>query len=165
MLKPMPRHLYEDDILLWSEQQADRLRRLAQGERVNDLDWEHLVQEVEDLGLSELNAVRSHLRLMLVHLLKIVGWPDDQAVGHWRSEAISFQADAQNRFSPSMRQRIDLPAIYRKALEQIDAMRIGGQPAQPSWPAACPATLDELLSEPVAVLEGRLRGQPDSASA
>jgi hypothetical protein len=29
-------NLYDTDILLWSEQQADLLRRLAAGERVND---------------------------------------------------------------------------------------------------------------------------------
>ena len=31
----MPDGLYERDALLWSEQQADLLRRLAEGERLN----------------------------------------------------------------------------------------------------------------------------------
>ena len=49
--------LYEHDVLAWSEQQAQTLRRLARGERVNDaVDWLHLIEEVEDLGRSELRA-------------------------------------------------------------------------------------------------------------
>jgi hypothetical protein len=85
----MPNDLYERDILSWSEHQADLLRRLARGERVNDVDWEHVVEEIEDAGLFELNAVRSYLRLMLVHLLKLQGWPDNPAADHWRRECPS----------------------------------------------------------------------------
>jgi hypothetical protein len=69
----MPDDLYERDILTWSEHQADLLRRLARGERVNDVDWPHIVEEIEDVGLSELNAVKNHLRLMLLHLLELAG--------------------------------------------------------------------------------------------
>src|SRR5215470_15760572 len=42
--------LYEDDILLWSEQQAELLRRRA----ANDLDWANLAEEIEDVGKSQL---------------------------------------------------------------------------------------------------------------
>ncbi len=37
----MPDGLYDSDTLIWSETQADLLRRLAAGERVDaDIDWE-----------------------------------------------------------------------------------------------------------------------------
>ncbi len=62
--------LYEQDILLWSEQQAELLRRLARGERVNGVDWAHVVEEIEDVGNSELHAVTSLLRQAVVHLLR-----------------------------------------------------------------------------------------------
>jgi hypothetical protein len=51
---------------------------------VSDVDWEHVVEEIEDVGLSELNAVHRYLRLRLVHLLKLQGSPDNAAAGHWR---------------------------------------------------------------------------------
>ena len=70
--------------------QADLLRRVARGERVNEVDWEHVIEEIEDVGLSELNAVQSYLRLMLVHLLKVHCWPESPSVGHWRGEIVSF---------------------------------------------------------------------------
>ena len=46
--------LYGDDIHLWSERQGALLRRLAAGEAVTDqVDWQHVVEEIEDLGRSD----------------------------------------------------------------------------------------------------------------
>jgi hypothetical protein len=150
----MPNDLYERDILSWSEHQADLLRRLARGERVNDVDWEHVVEEIDDVGLSELNAVRSYLRLMLVHLLKLQGWPDSPAADHWRRKIVSFQSDAMQRFAPSMRLRVDLASLYARALNELKDTRFDDVSPQP-WSAACPVGLDELLNEDRGTLEGR----------
>jgi hypothetical protein len=151
----MPDGLYDRDILSWSEHQADLLRRLARGERVNDVDWEHVVEEIEDVGLSELHAVESYLDLMLVHLLKVRGWPNSPSVPHWRTEIGSFQKNAARRFSPSMRQRIDLAKLYTDALEQLEGVDYDDA-APLAWPVACPFTLDDLLTERRVVLEERL---------
>ena len=151
----MPDDLYDRDILIWSEQQADLLRRAARGERVNDLDWAHVVEEIEDVGLSQLNSVKSYLRLMIVHLLKIQGWPNSTSRNHWRQEINSFQSDAEQRFTPSMRQRIELERLYRKALEQLEDAEFDGIPPSP-WPLLCPFTLDQLLFSKRADLERQL---------
>ncbi len=138
--------LYETDILVWSEQQAELLRRLAHGERVNDqLDWEHLIEEVESVGSEQLHAVESLLLQALVHMLKAQGWPLARDVENWRADARGFRAQAANRFAPSMRQRLDLARIYRQALRAVPAT-MDGQPPQP-LPDACPVTLDELLGD------------------
>jgi hypothetical protein len=152
----MPDDLYDRDVLAWSAQQADLLRRLARGERVNGIDWAHVAEEIEDVGISELNAVRSHLRLLLVHLLKLRGWPDSPSVGHWRGEVVSFQADAAQRFAPSMRQKIDLSQIHLRACAQIRAVSYDGRTAG-ALPDSCPFTLDELLTGDPHDLETRIR--------
>src|SRR3954469_17700842 len=90
----MPDDLYDGDALAWSQHQAGPLRRVARGERVNEVDWEHAIEEIEDVGLSELDTVRSHLRLMLVHRLKVHCWPESPSVGHWRGEIISLRGAA-----------------------------------------------------------------------
>jgi hypothetical protein len=148
----MPDDLYDRDILAWSERQAQLLRRVAGGERLNDVDWTHVVEEIEDVGLSELNAVQSYLRQILVHLLKLHGWPTLGACRHWRSEVVAFQTDAQQRFAPSMRQRIDLEAIYVRAGLQIEPLRYGSKPPLAA-PSTCPVTLDEVLSKACLDLE------------
>jgi hypothetical protein len=155
----MPDGLYERDILSWSEHQADLLRRLARGERVNDVDWTHVVEEIEDVGLSELHAVESYLDLILVHLLKVHGWPNSLSIRHWRTEIASFQKNAVRRFSPSMRQRIDLAKLYSDALEQLEGVDYDDI-APRALPVAFPFTLDELLTERRATLEERMNEQP-----
>jgi hypothetical protein len=137
--------LYDEDYLLWSEHQAALLRRLAAGERVNaEIDWPNLLEEVEDVGLSGLRAVKSLLRQALLHMLKAQAWPLSRDAAKWRQDALEFQFQAQDAFTPSMRQRIDLDAIYAKALASMPTA-IDGQPPGPV-PAVCPVTLDELLS-------------------
>jgi hypothetical protein len=148
----MPDDLHDRDVLAWSEHQIALLRRAARGERVIDIDWTHVVEEIEDVGLSELNAVHACLRQILAHLLKLHGWPTLGACRHWRSEIVAFQTDAQRRFTPSMRQRIDLETIYARAVLQIEPLRYGGA-AGVVPPESCPFSLDELLTAPCGTLE------------
>lgn len=152
---PMPDDLYDRDILAWSEHQSALLRRVARGERLNDVDWEHVVEEIEDVGLSELNATRAHLRQMMAHLLKIHGWPDHSACRHWRSEVVVFQTGLADHFAPSMRQRIDLAALYQRVLAQLAPLTYDDQPPRP-FPRDCPFTLDDLLKGDVPEMEARL---------
>ena len=142
---------YERDILAWSLHQADLLRRVASGKRVNDVDWSHVVEEIEDVGLSQLNAVRSCLRQMLVHLLKLHLSPDSAAANHWGQGVMTFQADAEQRFSPPMRQLIDVDAIYARAARQVRGAEMDGVPAV-ALPDRCPVGLDALLTQDVAGL-------------
>lgn len=48
----MAEDLYEADFYLWSQRQAEALRSRSH----NRLDWEHLAEEVEDLGGSQKRA-------------------------------------------------------------------------------------------------------------
>ena len=137
--------LYDRDIVLWSEQQAEHLRRYAAGERVNsaDLDWPNIVEEIESVGNSELRAVESLLLQALAHALKIQAWPGARDVDHWRMEARLFREQARRRFVPSMRQRIDAADLYASA-RRVLLRRMDGQPSLPV-PETCPDMLDQLL--------------------
>jgi Domain of unknown function DUF29 len=140
--------LYDDDILLWSEQQAALLRRLANGERVNDqLDWENLIEEIETVGRSELHAVESHLVQALLHDLKAKAWPLARDVPHWRAEACGHRADARRAFAPSMRQKIDLAELFRDAMRRMPESIDNIQPLP--VPTECPfATVEALIAAP-----------------
>jgi hypothetical protein len=138
--------LYETDILEWSGNQAALLRRLAAGERVNDLvDWGNVVEEIEGVGNEQLHAVSSLLTRAMEHRLKAVGWPDLRDVPHWQAEARRFAIDAADRFTPSMRQRLDLARLYRRALRILPEHMDGKPPL--ALPAECPWSLQELLAE------------------
>lgn len=58
--------LYEQDILLWSEDTAAKLK----ARDFAHLDVEHLIEEVEALGISQKKELISRLVVLLEHLLK-----------------------------------------------------------------------------------------------
>lgn len=138
--------LYDADILLWSEQQADLLRRLARGERVNDaVDWENVIEEVGDVGRSEFNSVASLLEVGLTHLLLAHASPRPEPVGHWQAEAITALAGAARRCAPSMGRRIDLGEIWAVATAAARRkLAAHGGPARP-LPGECPFAVGDLV--------------------
>ena len=138
--------LYDADILLWSEQQADLLRRLARGERVNDaVDWENVIEEVGDVGRSEFNSVASLLEVGLAHLLLAYASPRPEPVGHWRSEAIAALAGAARRYAPSMGPRLHLDEIWTLAVAVArNKLAPDGGPAG-SLPERCPFAVEHLV--------------------
>ena len=149
---------YETDFLAWSERQAELLRQLAEGQRVNELiDWPNVIEEVADLGLSELHSCQSLLRQALVHLLKLQVWHDSQAVPHWRGEVAGFLADARKRFAPSMRQRLGLDDVYATALDQV---RNQAGSDGDRLPETCPFSAEDLLAArpSIAALSAKLAG-------
>lgn len=146
----MGERLYDDDPLLWSEQQAALLRRLAAGEAVNAfVDWENVAEEIEAMGRSELAACRSLLGQAMLHMLKLHAEPDSPAVDHWWREVAVFLDQARDVFTASMRQRLDLQRIYERQQEQqrLDRFRFKDARAVPASPEVCPYALDELLDE------------------
>jgi hypothetical protein len=148
--------LYDDDFVLWSERQADRLRRLARGEQVNDVDWPNLVEEVEGLGRSATGAVRTLLLRALEHLLKAAAWPEAPTVRKWLHEANVFLRDARRDWTPGMSQHIDVAALYRDALENVRDLDFEEGP--PGWlPDECPVTLKELLAHRAETLAAKFR--------
>ena len=152
----MPSDLYETDALAWSDQQAALLRRLAAGEGINAaVDWPHVIEELQDVGLSELRSCRSLLLQAMVHLLKLHAWPASLSAEPWRSEAGTFLDDAEQRFTRSMRQRIALDELYAKALRRARGAKDDAGAPEP-LPDQCPFTLDELLAGDLAVLAAKL---------
>jgi hypothetical protein len=144
--------LYDDDILLWSEQQAEAIRKLPTSARglPNELDIENVAEEIESVGRSELAAVESHIELILLHLLKLAAKPDSVSAPHWRSEIVGFSGDLVRRYAPSMRQRIEVNRLWRSALRRA-ALGFGDEvpPLLSSPPGQSPIAVDDLLDDEI----------------
>ncbi|MBV8120914.1 MAG: DUF29 domain-containing protein [Alphaproteobacteria bacterium] len=63
--------LYHRDFVLWSKEQAEALRSAAHGGSNQSLDWENLAEEIESLGISQLRELKSQIRRVIEHLLKL----------------------------------------------------------------------------------------------
>jgi hypothetical protein len=85
---------YDEDFFAWSEQQAAALRDLARSRRglPNALDPERIAEEIEDVGRAEFNAVKSHIRQILAHLIKAASEPAPGPASHWRKEVVAFHS-------------------------------------------------------------------------
>jgi len=141
----MPDDPYRTDIVTWSRQQAERLRRHVAGERVNDLDWEHVIEEIEGVANSEIAEVRSALGQTMLHALKVVRWPAHSDVGPWTNKAIVALDQAQERYRPSMAQAISVEKSFARARRAALATP-GDTPGQP-LPETTSLTLAELMDE------------------
>ena len=97
--------IYEQDTLLWSEQQASLLRRHAATARSNDpIDWPNIIEEIESVGRAERSALSSHVRIILEHLLKLDASPAMEPRSGWIETIIRARADLSDLLeaSPSL---------------------------------------------------------------
>lgn len=141
--------LYDDDILLWSEQQAEIIRKLGQMSRglPNEFDPDNVAEEIESVGRSELASVRSQIQNVLSHLIKLSVEPDSEAARHWRAELFAFHEDMRRHYSPSMGQRIDLEREWWTARRLAVLRAPPDSELENRLPTNSPFDLAELVGE------------------
>ena len=83
----MPRTavLYDEDYIVWTEQQARSLRDAGCSGVNLPIDWENLAEEVESLGRSERHKLRSRIATIIEHLMKLEYATADEPCAGWRS--------------------------------------------------------------------------------
>ena len=152
--------LYDDDVLLWSEQQAAAIRELGRTRHIpNELDIENVAEEIESVGRSELAAVKSFIRLILLHLIKLAAEAGSDAEAHWEGEVVGFHSDMVSRYAPSMRQRIDMDVIWRSARDQsvLTYRDRPGAATVADLPVVSPFAIEDLVAERIDVSKLRQR--------
>lgn len=138
--------LYDEDVdvFAWSEHQARLLRQHAAGEPGNEAsDWTNIIEGVESVGQSQIDAVESLWFRAFLYDLKAEAWPRAWDALAWRGSACGFRAQARHRYRPSMQHRLNVAGLYAHALEALPE-RLDDLAPLPV-PSACPVTLDELL--------------------
>lgn len=141
---------YDEDFYAWTQHQAKLLRasKASASDLPMGIDLERLAEEIEDLGKAELRGVTSVIRQIMVHLIKGASAPKSDALGHWRTEATTFNLDLPDRYARSMRQLIDMQDLWRRSLKAAEVgLREHGRKLSPRIPKACPYALDDLLNE------------------
>lgn len=78
--------LYDTDFVEWTAHNAELLRH----GRFEEVDLEHVAEEIEDLGKRDLLAVRSQLRRMLTHSIKQKIQPERDGAS-WRRSIVNAQ--------------------------------------------------------------------------
>jgi Domain of unknown function DUF29 len=135
--------LYNHDYYAWLVDQA----RLLRGGGFDKLDCEHLAEELEDMGRSERRALESHLKNLLLHLLKWSAQPRRRSrswcdsIGNARDAMADLLQD-----SPSLTP--DLPEmVHRQYSRARRSAAIQTGIAERAFPDACPFSLEEILDQ------------------
>jgi Domain of unknown function DUF29 len=97
--------LYDEDFYAWTQEQAKALRTHFRGD--NRLDVEHLAEEVEDLGKSELQGVESFVEQIIAHLLKLDYSGQAAPRSHWRAEILNVRQNINRKITPSIRRKVE----------------------------------------------------------
>jgi hypothetical protein len=147
LIKPTPSQLYGDDYYAWVQDQVRALRE----HRTEEVDWENVAEEIDDLGKSEKWSIESNLETLVEHLLKLGYARSAMRARNARlcqGSVKLARAKIRRRLtqSPSLRGKMDeiLGAAYEdgrtKMLASINV-------AENSIPETAPWTLEQILDD------------------
>lgn len=134
---------YNHDFVAWANHTADLLRQ----QRWEDIDWEHLIEEVEELGKSERNAVGSQMERVMLHLLKWQYQPQRRS-DSWLDSMYDSRSQIRRKLedSPSLKSYPEqiLEKEYQRA-RRAAAKQTGLDLT--TFPSTCPYSTDQVLDD------------------
>ncbi|OKH28050.1 DUF29 domain-containing protein [Chroogloeocystis siderophila] len=135
--------LYETDYLEWIESTVKKLR----SQNYESVDWENLIEEIEDMGRGERRSLESNLIVVLLHLLKWQYQPEYRS-GSWESSIIEHRRRIKKllKESPSLKPYLEsiFAEAYTEAAKQAKAET--GLPLE-TFPTQCPYELVEVVND------------------
>ena len=149
--KAGPATLYEADFYAWARHQAEVLRRF-QTTRLNlPLDFEHLIEEVEDLGESLVRETKRQFRRIIQNLLKLEYSSADRP----RQQRLKSVDNARMEIgavpTATVRKNVApmLGDLYENARDTAkrDLLSYDEGDAAAALPESCPYSLDQILTK------------------
>jgi hypothetical protein len=111
--------LYDQDLVLWTEEQARELRAAANAGWNAPIDWENVAEEIESLGRSERHALASHIALVIEHLLKLQVSPATEPARGWRDTIRRARAEIERRLEDSASLRRETAGIVAQEANRV----------------------------------------------
>lgn len=140
---------YDDDFYAWTQYQAEVLRSMPAPD--NRFDREHVAEEIEDFGKNYRDSVRSQVRRILEHFLKLAHSPAPDPRFDWMGSIVDARAVLEDKLGATLRRDLEeaLPRLYRSARQQaaLSLREFRENNAAGSLPAECPFTVDQILAD------------------
>lgn len=136
-------NLYEADFYAWTQEQARLLRDRCWGQ----VDWSHLIEEVESLGRQQRQELRNRLSVLIGHLLKWQ-YQSRNRSRSWLATLRIQRLDIADLLAdnPSLQPYLE-EAMGRAYLKGVAlAMQETDLPSS-TFPADCPYGLAQALAE------------------
>jgi len=139
----MSNNLYEQDYYLWVE---DILKKI-QDKRWEEMDWDNLWEEIDDMGKSQKQRLISNLRILLMHLLK---WEfqADKRTNSWKYTIIEHRRRILEQLedSPSLKNYLNskFEPTYQKSRKDAS---LETNLALSLFPEKYPYKVEQILDE------------------
>jgi Domain of unknown function DUF29 len=133
--------LHSVDYVSWVESTVAKLRQ----QDYANVDWHHLIEEIEEMGRSERRSLKNNFIVVVVHLLK---WQYQPALrgGSWAGSIVEHRRRVRDAIddSPSLKPYLQEAYLgwYTDAVRQAIAET---QLAPDIFPVQCPYELTEIL--------------------
>jgi hypothetical protein len=137
--------LYKQDVYAWAQTTAALIR----AGKWPEVDATSVAEEVESLAINQKHALGSHLKNLVMHLLKWHYQPSGRAEGHsWQTSIINARDEIATILddSPSLRREVPdvlarrYPAARRLASAETRLPLV-------TFPANCPWTVEQILDD------------------
>ena len=152
------KELYEKDFYLWVMENL----RLLRNREYDLVDWENLLEEIEDMARRELRSLISFMAVILEHLYKWENFRYREDVGHsWISSINNARNELDTIFEtyPGIRKKAaeELPTAWRIAVKRLvrwfkedenhDLAKkyFGRFPTEKDFPQECPYTFEQVM--------------------
>ena len=146
-IRPKAKNLYAEDFYVWTEAQAELLRK----RQFEALDLDNLIEEVEGLGRAEKTSVLNTASVIIEHLLKLQYSPAQQPRNTWRASVREHRRRLRRDLTPPLRQILDveLPTLYGEIRDDTAAhlRDYGEDAAAEALPTICPYILDQITGD------------------
>jgi hypothetical protein len=139
-LKSNPSQLYDHDYYAWVQDQVRALRE----HRTEEVDWENVAEEIDDLGKSVRWSVESHLETLVEHLLKLAYAQETVRTRNailWEGTVRLARYKIRRRLAQNPSLRSKLPELFADAygagrIRALARMKLpeSSIPAAPLWP-------------------------------
>lgn len=147
-------NLYNQDFQEWIQTTIEHLQK----SEFEQLDREHLIEELQDLGRSEKRSLESNLMILLAHLLKLKVQKDTPEM--MQQSWLDSVDEHRKRIQKSLRETPSLKAFLPIAIESAypDAYQLAIKegkrakfevsiPQEIDYPLTCPFSVTEILDE------------------
>ncbi|NJM57191.1 MAG: DUF29 domain-containing protein [Synechococcales cyanobacterium RU_4_20] len=140
-IRAIAKTLYMTDFVSWIEATVQQLRHQEYGQ----VDWENLIEEIEDMSRRERRALESNLIVVMLHLLKWQYQPECRS-GSWKASLREHRRRIQKALqdSPSLMGYVnetfeDCYGEGRMQASDETGLALG------VFPEHCPYSLDPVL--------------------
>ncbi|GIX43106.1 MAG: hypothetical protein KatS3mg129_2839 [Leptospiraceae bacterium] len=149
--------LYERDFPLWVEKNLQLLKE----KRYEEVDWEHLLEEIEDMGLRHLESCISHLAVILEHLYKwdhyreLTQSGSDLGGKGWIKSIKNARNEIEVLFEdyPSLREKLpkEMDKAWRRArVRLVKSLSLMGKEMElKDFPEKCPYSYEEAMTREI----------------